>query len=132
MLKKFSSSNNFNNYKNNKGTWLVLYHADWCYHCNQFMPTWEQVCKKLEKRNVNTIAIESEQLSQITPHEPIMGYPTIHLVKNGKLKKVYAERDRNLNTVLKFVDKHSRKVSRKKKPLKKKKSVKGKKKPKKR
>jgi thiol-disulfide isomerase/thioredoxin len=127
MLKNISSSNDLNSFKGNRGTWLVLYHADWCYHCNEFMPTWEQACKKLKTKNVNTIAIESEQLNEVNPHEPILGFPTIHLVKNGKLKKVYNEPDRELKTVLRFVDKNHKKVSKKKKPLKKKKSLKKKK-----
>ena len=112
----------FNNNKH-KGVWIVLYHANWCYHCVNFIPVWKKLQSHLKKRNVNCASIESEVISQTSPHVEIMGYPSIHLLKDGKLRKVYKEKDREIKTILKFIG-NTKKHSKKKKISKKKRSLK--------
>jgi thiol-disulfide isomerase/thioredoxin len=109
-------ANDFNN-KKKKGTWLVLYHADWCGHCKDFMPTWQKLKSHLKSRKVNCASIEANVVEETEPNSQIMGYPTIHLLNNGTLSKKFNEKNRDLKTLLNFVGK-------KKKSLKKKKSKK--------
>lgn len=112
-------ANEFNN-KKKKGMWLVLYHAEWCGHCQDFMPTWKTLKPHLKSRNVNCASIESNIVEETMPESSIMGYPTIHLLKNGKINKIFNENNRDLETLLKFVNKKKKKSLKKKKSKKKK------------
>ena len=116
----------FNNHKK-KGKWLVLYHAKWCHHCVNFIPTWQKLKTHLKKRNVNCASIEYNVMNETKPKVEVIGFPTIHLLKDGKVKKVYNESDREIKTILKFVGLPKKPTKKKKKALKKKKSLKKKK-----
>ena len=41
---------NFNN-NTKKGVWLVWFYADWCGHCVNMKPEWEQLEKKCKGNN---------------------------------------------------------------------------------
>lgn len=76
---------------------LVLLHADWCGHCQQFMSTWEELkqdpdCKK---NNIKFVSIESQETEKLAKYKHILnGYPTIfkidshgkHVLYNGNRK----------------------------------------------
>lgn len=62
---------------------LLLIHATWCGHCKNFVPTYQSLCKKLNKNGTNfpCLAIESEQLNKdndnLSNALGIQGYPTL-------------------------------------------------------
>lgn len=83
---------NFNSTLGNSGKKLVLFYADWCGHCTNFKPTWEEVSSsvntsnetKLISINVGDKTSESEQLMQ---EYNVSGFPTIVLIDQTNQQK---------------------------------------------
>ena len=72
-----------------KGKWLIRYHADWCGHCINMKDEW----KKLENNNLdfNLASIEESVLKKLSKHPSnLLGFPSIHLVNNGKFIKEHS------------------------------------------
>ncbi len=64
-----------------KGKWVVLYHAEWCGHCKNFMPEWI----KFQHNNgcgVKCAAVESAVMDELEKKPTIEGFPTIKLYDN--------------------------------------------------
>ena len=69
---------------NKKKNILVLYYAEWCGHCQNFLPVWREY-KKIMANDKNLIIqevnCENEQC-------PVQGYPTVKLyIDNGDGKQ---------------------------------------------
>jgi len=70
---------------------IVLYHANWCGHCEKYLPKWEDFMKQInehksdiqEKYNVNVSAKKYEETDpknkSIFQEKKIESYPTIHI-----------------------------------------------------
>jgi thioredoxin-like negative regulator of GroEL len=65
------------------GNWIILYYADWCGHCKQFKPEWENL-KSMVPSHINTAEIESENIQHMKSNPQIQGYPTMKLYSNNK------------------------------------------------
>ena len=79
-----------NNPSGNPG--LLLIHASWCVHCKQFAPTYQSLCKKLNKKGDDfpCIAIENEELSKdsgkLSSALNVGGFPTLKFFdQHGKI-----------------------------------------------
>jgi len=90
--------NNNNNAKNSKGIVLMLFHADWCGHCKDFMPIWETATKTLNNSkttNGKTLMldqVESEN-KEVMKKYKIKGYPTIKCINDkGVVREFKGER----------------------------------------
>jgi thiol-disulfide isomerase/thioredoxin len=90
--------NNKNNDKNSKGIVLMLFHADWCGHCKDFMPIWETATKTLNNSkttNGKTLMldqVESEN-KEVMKKYNIKGYPTIKCINDkGVVREFKGER----------------------------------------
>ena len=90
--------NNKNNDKNSKGIVLMLFHADWCGHCKDFMPIWETATKTLNNSkttNGKTLMldqVESEN-KEVMKKYKIKGYPTIKCINDkGVVREFKGER----------------------------------------
>jgi thiol-disulfide isomerase/thioredoxin len=76
---------------------LVLVHADWCGHCQRFMPLWNIISQKIP-----TFSIESSNLpffENIIP--PVSGFPTI-FYKDAQNKFEKFEGERTEENIRKF------------------------------
>lgn len=88
-------------------------YADWCGHCQSLMPEWQKMKKLLSGKNITFKEIEQKQEKQsinnvnytylIQSAEKLTssGYPTIFMIKDGKLK--YYNGDRNALALSKWV-----------------------------
>jgi thioredoxin-like negative regulator of GroEL len=86
--------NKFNSSCDN-GNWFVWYFADWCGHCTEMNPEWDNL-KSNNINNVNLAKIRDDFISKLKPEAPVQGYPTIILYKDGKLSSIYnGERNEN-------------------------------------
>ena len=89
----------------NNGKWLILFHADWCGHCHNFMPVWTNL---QNTKKVNTFEIENQHLTSLKnmpcalQNETISGFPTISLYNNG-IKVNKPLKSRSLEDLLEFI-----------------------------
>ena len=80
---------------------LILYHAKWCPHCQNFMSTWEEIKKKLGKK-IKCIAYEADENKREIEKANISGFPTLIIIDNDK-KSVY-DGDRTTEAIIKAVN----------------------------
>ena len=87
----------------NKGNGTVLFYHPQCSHCVSMRPLWEQMKKKVERKNCNIYEVNGEHMNRI--HHPmkdaIQGFPSILNVNNGKLTEF--EKERNTKNMTDFV-----------------------------
>ncbi len=85
----------------NQGT--VLFYHPQCGHCQSMKPQWEEMKKKINKRNCNIYEVNGENMDEIyhPMKEVVNGFPTIMNVHNGKLTQF--EKERNTENMIKFV-----------------------------
>lgn len=85
---------NFNKNTMNKSSFIVLVHADWCYHCKNLRPIWNDIKKKVKEKNLNIdfldindtvrdIILSKYKNNQLVPLlNNVSGFPTIIGVKH--------------------------------------------------
>jgi thiol-disulfide isomerase/thioredoxin len=79
---------------------IILFKADWCFHCKKFFSTWEEMKKKY-KKDYNFIIIDSTETEQLKSWN-VNSFPTIY-VKNNNIAIEY-EGIREEEDIIKFVD----------------------------
>ena len=91
MFIKVNNSQSSDNLLNkiNEGNILVLYHADWCGYCTEFLPTWKKLINKMKTNNqVYLGEIEHKHL-QSFPDPGVKTFPSLKFYKrNPKYKKL--------------------------------------------
>jgi thiol-disulfide isomerase/thioredoxin len=112
-----------------KGTAMVAYTADWCGHCQNLKPHWNQFqnsCSRKKCRKPVTVASCDVPQNQGKAFyaDNVRGFPTIVAFKNGKLKKTFSPVDGNrenpkdlekfLKSVMGASSKKSKKTKKKK------------------
>jgi thiol-disulfide isomerase/thioredoxin len=71
---------------------LILFKADWCGHCKQFAPVWEQINNE-SKLNCSFKTFDSLDKTEIREYN-ITGYPTIILKTGDKNIEYVGSRDK--------------------------------------
>lgn len=69
---------------------IVLFYAEWCGHCKNLAPEWEEFEKYIMNKNGNNIEVSkvnSDYINSVDGHRSIMGYPTISHLYKGEHKK---------------------------------------------
>ena len=94
------SSNNLLN-KINEGNILVLYHADWCGYCTQFLPTWKKLINEMKtNKQVHLGEIEHKHLESF-PNPNVKTFPSLKFYKlNPKYKNKQLIKKTNFTKLL--------------------------------
>ena len=93
-----------NNDTNDANKVIVLFHANWCGHCQQIKPVWGNFEKESK---VKTMKFESDTNPDIMKKFNIKGFPTILKIKNFNSDKPEIIEKYNGNRTLKSLIKFS-------------------------
>ena len=89
-----------------KGDAIVLVHADWCPHCHDFLPHWNNALDQFRGINVGNVSmlgtVEEKNLGNSEMCQNVRGYPTVMSFKGGKRKQDY-KGPMNLKGITKFI-----------------------------
>ena len=83
---------------------IVLYYAEWCGHCKNFMPVWQQ----FEERNKNRITIKTvncDENKSLCSKMDIQGFPTVRLYKSNR-EVVNFEGNRSVEGLEHFINQY--------------------------
>ena len=92
---------------NGNKTTLHLVKADWCGHCNDFLPLWNTLSKKYNHK-YNFELHDEKDVSKINnkySNLKINGFPTLFLEKNNQITKY--ESARKEDQIIDFLKKNS-------------------------
>jgi thiol-disulfide isomerase/thioredoxin len=98
----------------NKEAELILFTVDWCPHCKQAKPEWEQIKTKYADSVINGYTIlftevnctnETPEIDKMMDKYKIEGYPTIKMIKDGQViefdaKPTQSSLDQFIQTVI--------------------------------
>lgn len=62
---------------------LILGYADWCGHCKQFKPTWDEFKNKYQKV-IDIREVNADKQQNVMKQLEIKGFPTVLLLKDGQ------------------------------------------------
>jgi len=86
---------------------LMLFHADWCGHCQNFMPTFDKFSKAINKSKLNLIKFNADTDKKHIESFKIGGYPTLLLNDPKSNRFIEYNGDRSINDLVKFVNENS-------------------------
>jgi protein disulfide-isomerase A6 len=66
------------------GVWMVEFYAPWCGHCKTLQPTWAQFATA-SKGKINVAKVDGSEERELAKRFGIRGFPTIKLIRDGKL-----------------------------------------------
>ena len=77
------------NKKNN--TAIVKFYADWCGHCQDLNPKWQQMSYNLNNNKLDGVlaSVSEKYKTDVDCDSEIVGYPTIRIFKGGRKKRDY-------------------------------------------
>jgi thiol-disulfide isomerase/thioredoxin len=73
---------------------LIFFYADWCPHCKAAKPIWNDLKSEYENKTISGYQItftevdcseETEEVEKLMNQYSVEGYPTIKLIKDGKV-----------------------------------------------
>ncbi|KAL0949845.1 hypothetical protein HGRIS_009879 [Hohenbuehelia grisea] len=92
-----------------QGVWLVEHFSPYCYHCQQFAPTWEQLVKDVEKKDnpgIHLAQVNCAVHGDLCDEHNVKGYPQMNLYRNGEYKEQYTG-SRSFELLSSYLDKHA-------------------------
>ena len=60
---------------------LVLFKANWCSHCQHFLPTWNALIKLAPLNRINMVTVDSDEHKKFVERiKSLNGFPTLYFV----------------------------------------------------
>jgi len=81
-------------------TEVYLFKADWCPHCQAFLPTWDALNKQYSSK-YSFIKYDDKKNANIIKEWDIKGFPTIVIKKGNRAMEYMGPKD--FNSVLEFI-----------------------------
>ena len=86
---------------NNSKKKVMLFHANWCGHCEDFKPTWEKLTKYFHDNNIEYSDHEASDKNIMNKYS-IKGFPTIKIQTNNNIISDYTG-TRDYDSIVKAV-----------------------------
>jgi|APSaa5957512493_1039668.scaffolds.fasta_scaffold111405_1 protein disulfide-isomerase-like protein len=92
---------------------LVLFYAEWCGHCKQFKPAWDQTVADLNGKTINGVkvnlhSVDCDSEKKLAEEYNVSGFPTIRCItkdENGKNDAAHSyDGARNQEAVTEFIN----------------------------
>lgn len=81
---------------------VVLYYADWCGHCKDFKPVWEELKDAFKTINVKYEEYEADNNPKEIEKAHVQGFPTIIIKHNGEEEEY--QKGRDFETLFKYIE----------------------------
>ena len=100
------NSNNVNKFNEivQKGGAVVKFYADWCGHCQDLNPKWNEMTSRLKNAPGSGLiaSVPEDMISRVNCDKDVPGYPIIRYMEGGKKRKDYNGK-REVEDLEKFV-----------------------------
>lgn len=75
-----------------EGEKLVMFYADWCPHCKNLMPAWDEATAEVGEKKMMKIDVggSSEGEKALMEEHGVSGFPTIMVFENGSKVSEYS------------------------------------------
>ena len=89
--------------------YLILFYADWCSHCTNFKPLWQELENEIVLTTFNIKFLKYESESEFVKNlimnnqSIIQGYPTIYYIDDSGSVKIF-DKERTLDNLKKFIN----------------------------
>jgi len=95
---------NFQNVMDNEPMWIVMTYVDWCGHCKELKPKWEDLSGALEAQGAKTKIYSAMIDDNPSIHNDwdVTSFPTIFYVRNGVYKRYQDKRE--VKNLLEFIE----------------------------
>ena len=90
---------------NNNKDIMVLFYSPWCYHCKALLPKYEEVAKKLKKKNNKLILMKINAIENEVESIDNIGFPKIKFYPGNKKDKppIDYNGDKSVEDIIKFI-----------------------------
>lgn len=79
---------------------LILYYADWCPHCQSFMPVWDKIRRVAPKYKIDAISYNDSTDHLIMKRDNITSFPTLIYINGGKRKEIMERTEEDIMEIL--------------------------------
>jgi len=86
---------------------LMLFHADWCGHCQSFMPTFDKFSENINKNKLNIIKFNADTNKKYVSAFNVEGFPTLLLHDPNSKRFIDYNGDRSMGDLVKFVNENT-------------------------
>ena len=77
-----------------KNVTLMLFKAEWCGYCKQFLPIWNTIQKEAEYKNLVTFkTYDSENDKQLVNDNNVEGFPTLLIKTENNTREYKGQKD---------------------------------------
>ncbi len=83
---------------------LMLFHADWCGHCQRFMPTFDKFSNNVNRSKINIIKFNADKDKSYVESFKVEGFPTVLLHEPKTRSFITYNGDRSMSDLIKFVN----------------------------
>ncbi|KAJ2787763.1 protein disulfide-isomerase precursor [Coemansia interrupta] len=105
---KVLNNSNFQQWTASQDLALVEFYAPWCGYCQAMAPGYENAAKELKSDSISLAKVDCMAEKAVCDDLNIKGYPTLKVVKDGKLTNYNGTRQES--SIVNYMRKHSKPV----------------------
>ena len=87
---------------------FILFHVNWCGHCQNFLPIWKQFEKEMNGKNIHIEHIDCDENQEMCEKFKVKGYPTAILTMGKEI--IEYDKPRTIKALKEFI---SEKINKK-------------------